>query len=120
MIVVVSPAKTLDFESKVDCPEITSPLFLETTWTLMQEAKKLNEQEIAKLMKLGPKLSKLNFERFQSFEKNPQKKIRPCAFAFKGDTYKGLHFESLQKSEQDYAQENLRILSGLYGLLRPY
>src|SRR5690606_3214371 len=121
MKVVISPAKRLDFES--ECPiqdKTTAPDFLEITHKLIQEASKLKTSDLERLMKISPKLAELNVARFQDLKKNTQEKARPCAYAFRGDTYLGLEFEKLKPVEQNYAQKHLRILSGLYGLLKPY
>lgn len=121
MIVVVSPAKTLDFETEIsDSHPGSEPEFLKTTEIIANTAKKLSSKEIEKLMKISPKLSDLNYERFQNFSAKKKKEMRPCAYAFKGDTYIGLGFEELSSSAKKYSQDHLRILSGLYGILRPY
>jgi hypothetical protein len=120
MLVVVSPAKKLDFETKCNHSEQTKPAFLTKTNQLAQELKKLNPPEIQKLMKLSPKLSELNFGRYQTFKKvyNPTMS-KQAVFAFNGDTYTGLDINSFSKTQLQSAQKKLRILSGLYGLLKP-
>lgn len=121
MIVVISPAKTLDFESTYKIKEKeTNPRFLDTTHKLVGEAKKLEVSDLEKMMKISTKLAELNVLRFKAFKKNPNTDARACAYVFKGDTYQGLEFESLNEKTQNYAQSNLRILSGLYGVLRPF
>lgn len=120
MLVVVSPAKKLDFEQCAPTDKYTTPDFLDKSQALVRELKKLNSEQIAMLMKLSPSLAQLNFSRYQSF-KIPfnLKNAKQAAFAFRGDTYVGLDFDSFNKTQIDYAQKHLRILSGLYGLLRP-
>lgn len=120
MLVIVSPAKKLDFENECSIEEQTEPAFISKTNTLAKELKKLNSTDIGKLMKLSSKLSELNFERFQLFKNkfNPSSS-KQAAFAFNGDTYTGLDINSLNKKEIKVAQKKLRILSGLYGLLKP-
>lgn len=120
MLVVVSPAKKLNFESECSVKEQTKPVFLKKTNSLAKELKKLSANDIAKLMKLSLNLSDLNFARFQSFKEayNPSTS-KQAAFAFNGDTYTGLDIQSLNAKEVATAQKKLRILSGLYGVLKP-
>lgn len=120
MLVVVSPAKKLDFDTECVAANQTGPQFLEKTNYLATELKKLGAADIGKLMKLSSNLSELNYKRFQSFKKvyNPTTS-KQAAFAFNGDTYTGLDINSFSKSEINRAQKHLRILSGLYGVLRP-
>lgn len=119
MIAVISPAKTLDFETpwKLD---YTQPQFLEDSQELIQQLKKLSAKKIGDLMSISEKLSILNAERFlnwhQPFTKDNAK---PAILAFRGDVYTGLDADSFSKKDFTFAQEHLRILSGLYGLLRP-
>ena len=120
MLVVVSPAKKLDFENLAPTEEHSTCEFLEISKKLIKDLKKLNVDDIAKLMKLSKPLAELNFSRYKTFETPfSLKNAKQAAYAFKGDTYVGLDFESFNKSEIKYAQTNLRILSGLYGLLKP-
>ena len=120
MLIIVSPAKKLDFEAPAPITDYTTPDFLDTSKKLIKDLKKLDASEISKLMKISPALGELNFSRFQSF-KTPLSlnNAKQAAFAFKGDTYKGLDIESFTPKEINYSQEHFRILSGLYGLLRP-
>ncbi len=120
MLVVVSPAKKLDFESECAVSTQTTPAFMDKTNTLAKELKKLNAPQIGQLMKLSSNLSELNFKRFQSFKSiyNPSTS-KQAAFAFNGDTYTGLDIHSFNKTQLTSAQKHLRILSGLYGVLRP-
>lgn len=120
MLVVVSPAKKLDFENECAITEQTKPVFLPKTNNLAKELKKLQAADIGKLMKLSQNLSDLNYNRFQSFKSiyNPSTS-KQAAFAFNGDTYTGLDITSMNKTEVNRAQKKLRILSGLYGVLKP-
>lgn len=120
MLIVVSPAKKLDFEHFAPTDEFSTPKYLETSNKLVKELKKLSSEDIGKLMKLSDNLAQLNYTRFHNF-KTPftLKNAKQAAYAFKGDTYVGLDFESFNKSQVKYAQQHLRILSGLYGILRP-
>ena len=119
MIVVVSPAKKLDMApvSGIAAEMETSvPDFGTRAHELASVAGALSEAELQKLMAISPQLAALNAERFASFGKQQTK---AAAFAFAGDTYQGLEAASLQAHELAFAQNHLRILSGLYGLLRP-
>ena len=115
MLVVVSPAKRLDLS---DTPDIaaTDPEFAEDARALADVARDLSARDLQKLMGISENLAKLNVDRFRDFGSMARK---PAALAFAGDTYTGLEAGSLDAGEMEYAQRHLRILSGLYGLLRP-
>ena len=116
MIATLSPAKTLDFASP--CPAIasTEPLFSADAVRLSAAAANLGRKRIGALMQISDKLAALNAERFRNFETLPE---RPAIFAFAGDVYIGLEAKALDDAAIDFAQSHLRMLSGLYGLLRP-
>ncbi len=120
MITVISPAKSLDFESPLATRQKSQPQFLPQSEVLIEQLRELAPQDIATLMKLSEKLSLLNFDRFQSFSPpfTPDN-ARQALLAFKGDVYQGLDAESFSGNDFKFAQKQLRILSGLYGLLRP-
>jgi len=115
MITVISPAKSLDFESPLVTKQKSQPLFLDESKKLITQLKKLAPQDIASLMKLSDKLAQLNYDRFQTF-KPPftLDNARQAMLAFKGDVYQGLNAESFNASDFKFAQKHLRILSGLY------
>lgn len=115
--IVISPAKKLDFEHGINI-KCTKPLMSNKTSVLLSELQKCKMVDIQKMMKLSDKLAQLNFERYQEFEMTADKS--PAIYAFVGDTYKGLDAKSYSSDDLAYAQEHLHILSGLYGLLRPY
>lgn len=118
MLVVISPAKRLDWAERD--VEASTPEFLDDAARLAKTARNLTLQDLKKLMALSPDLAKLNRDRFRVFLDAPTADVtRPAALAFAGDTYLGLEAASLDKDEMDWAQDHLRILSGLYGLLRP-
>lgn len=120
MKVLLSPAKKLDFETPVEFGDQTEPTLLKKTNKLATELKNLKAHEVGTLMKLSAKLSELNFSRFQNFKKKYNTDLsKQAAFAFNGDTYTGLDIQSFSKPEIKLAQKNIRILSGLYGLLKP-
>lgn len=119
MLVVISPAKRLDW-SEPPMQAATLPEFARDAVYLARTARKLSEADLAKLMDISPALAKLNHERFREFEADPAPEVtRPAAMAFAGDTYAGLEARSLSADAQRWADGHLRILSGLYGLLRP-
>lgn len=115
MLVVVSPAKKLNMDP-INSVDVTEPIFKEDVKSLINIARDLSSNQLKDLMGISPKLADLNKERFLNFG-NQEKK--PAVFAFAGDTYKGLDIEKLNENDLDWAQKHLRILSGLYGLLRP-
>jgi cytoplasmic iron level regulating protein YaaA (DUF328/UPF0246 family) len=120
MITLLSPAKTLDFESPSETNVCTEPEFLELSKNLIQGLAKLNSDEVGKLMNISPKLADLNRERFQKWmATHSQENAKQAILAFKGDVYEGLRAWEFTKSDFTYAQKKLRVLSGLYGLLKP-
>ncbi|MCB2195085.1 MAG: peroxide stress protein YaaA [Bacteroidetes bacterium] len=120
MIAIISPAKTLDFESKVQTKKYSDPDFLNDSEKLIQELRKYKPNEIAKLMSVNDELANLNFERFLRWQKPFNlDNAKQALLAFKGQVFVGLDAKSLSESELLFAQNHLRILSGLYGVLRP-
>lgn len=120
MLTVISPAKTLDFDTPAHTDTFTDPRFLAQSQQLIAQLKKLSTQEIAGLMKISDKLAGLNMARFQQWETPfTVKNAKQAVLAFKGDVYTGLDAETLDQPGLDFAQQHLRILSGLYGVLRP-
>lgn len=115
MLVVVSPAKKLDMSPTQDVTP-TRPAFHAEAMELASVAQRLTVGDLQKLMKISEPLAKLNADRFAEFGTMPEK---PAALAFAGDTYQGLEAGSLEPDEMEWAQDHFRILSGLYGLLRP-
>ncbi|APU67372.1 peroxide stress protein YaaA [Christiangramia flava] len=120
MKIVVSPAKTLDYESKLPTTRGTQPQFLETTVKLNRKLGRQSKKEISKLMSISDKLADLNYTRYQEFqEEHDKKNSRPAMYAFNGDVYTGLDAYSIPTDKLDKLQDTLRILSGMYGILRP-
>lgn len=120
MLIVVSPAKTLDYESRLPKLQATQPRFLDESAELIERARKLSADDVAGLMKVSEKIAWLNVERFADWSVPfTTDNARPAAFAFKGDTYTGLDIDRFSENELAAAQKRLRILSGLYGVLRP-
>ena len=120
MLIVISPAKKLDYASSVNAPLTTQPELLDHAQELLYGLKALAPQDVSSLMSLSDKLGALNFERFQEWQTPfTDDNARPAVLAFKGDVYQGLDAESMSDDDLRWAQDHLRILSGLYGLLRP-
>ena len=120
MLALVSPAKKLDF-TELDGPLAHSrPIFHKDTWALVRTARNLSRRKLQQLMNLSDSLSELNHRRYKSFTNDAaQGNAKQAVMAFAGDTYIGLQAASLDHGDLAYAQDHLRILSGLYGLLRP-
>ena len=120
MLVVVSPAKNLDFETPVPVASFTKPALLSSAEVLVETCRKLTPADLSSLMKISDKLATLNANRFDSFTTPFTKdNARQALYAFNGDVYTGLDAYSLSEQDVEYAQQHLRMLSGLYGLLRP-
>ena len=120
MLVVVSPAKNLDYESPVPADKSTQPALLEDAQELVERCKALSPADLSSLMGISDKLAVLNANRFAEFSTPfTTENARQALFAFNGDVYTGLDAYSLKDTDIDYAQRHLRILSGLYGVLRP-
>ncbi|MDH2924080.1 hypothetical protein EV693_11631 [Nicoletella semolina] len=120
MLAIISPAKTLDFSKPVENFANSVPKLTAYSQQLIDICKKLSPQEVASLMSISDKLASLNVARFAQWQLNHTKdNAKPALFAFKGDVYTGLDAETLSAQQVDYAQQHLRILSGLYGLLCP-
>ena len=118
MLVVISPAKRLDWTERD--ASTTAPDFQEDAVRLAKTARNLTLRNLKGLMDLSDDLARLNRDRFAAFSEAPEAPVtRPAALAFAGDTYQGLEAASLDPDEMAWAQDHLRILSGLYGVLRP-
>ena len=120
LVTIISPAKKLDYSPVEKNIDSTIPSLLEHSNELIKDLKSLNPQEVSSLMSLSDKLGALNYERFQEW-KTPFTKSnsKQAILAFKGDVYQGLDAESLSETELIWAQKHVRILSGLYGILKP-
>ena len=120
MLILLSPAKTLDYSKDFDVKP-TAPEFLSDSSKLIKELKTKEPKDIATLMGLSDNLATLNFDRYQSWKatKSISSDSKPALFVFQGDVYQGLKAETFNKKDIAFAQKHLRILSGLYGELRP-
>ncbi|MCY1539964.1 hypothetical protein D9M68_755780 [compost metagenome] len=120
MLLVISPAKTLDYETPPVTPRHTQPQYLDHAQELIQQLRELSPAQIAELMHLSDKLAGLNAARYGSWHPDfTPANAKQALLAFKGDVYTGLNAEDFNEADFDFAQQHLRMLSGLYGLLRP-
>jgi len=120
MLIVVSPAKSLDYETPIRTRKHTEPQFLKESTQLVAQLKKMTPEDLSELMNISSNLGELNHTRYANWHTPFSKpEARQAMFAFKGDVYLGLKAEEFSVSDVSFAQNHLRILSGLYGLLRP-
>lgn len=121
MKIVISPAKSLNFESELPHGKATEPLFLKQAMSIQRTMKKKKPKALSKLMDISDKLAELNWQRNQDWHMPFTKEnARPAIYAFDGDVYQGLDAYTLEEGKLDDLQDKLRILSGLYGLLKPF
>jgi len=120
MLMIISPAKTLDYESPLATETYTQPDFLDDACELIDQLKELEPHQVSNLMSISDKLGQLNADRFRTWRTpfTPDN-ARQAILAFKGDVYTGLDAESFSEQDFAFAQKYLRMLSGLYGLLKP-
>lgn len=120
MLILISPAKKLDFDTAPITERFTQCEFLSEAQELIDTAKQLSKDDIAKLMHLSDNLAQLNVDRYQSWSQpfTPQN-AKPALLAFKGDVYAGMNADTFTEANLNFSQQHLRMLSGLYGLLRP-
>ena len=121
MIILLSPAKTLDYDSQINNISYSIPTFLSKSKDLIGNLKNKKPSEISNLMKISEKLALLNTERYKSWKglKKESPNSKQAIFVFKGDVYQGLNIEEFNKKDLNYSQNHLRLLSGLYGVLKP-
>ncbi|AZI88988.1 peroxide stress protein YaaA [Kosakonia sp. CCTCC M2018092] len=120
MLILISPAKTLDYQSPLATERYTQPALLEHSQQLIKTARTLSAPQIKKLMGISDKLADLNATRFHDWQPDfTPENARQALLAFKGDVYTGLQAETFSDADFDFAQKHLRMLSGLYGVLRP-
>jgi hypothetical protein len=119
MLIVISPAKALDF-SKIKHAQTTQPVFQEKAEGLVQKLKKKSPGSLKKLFNVSPDLAQLNYDRFQNWNHNSiDDRGKPAIYAFNGHVYQKIDSKTLSQDDLAYANKHLRILSGMYGLLRP-
>jgi cytoplasmic iron level regulating protein YaaA (DUF328/UPF0246 family) len=120
MLVVISPAKTLDYDTPPQTQTYSIPDYLDDSQELINRARRYSAMDIAEVMDVSMKIAELNFDRFEQWQTpfTPEN-AKQSVLAFKGDVYTGLEAETFSEDDFQFAQKHLRILSGLYGLLRP-
>lgn len=120
MLTIISPAKTLDFESPAQISKSTKPTYLKDSAQLIEILRGYSPDDLVNLMGISHKLGELNHQRFHEW-KTPFNKsnAKQAVYAFQGDVYTGLEADSFDSDDAEFAQQHLRILSGLYGLLKP-
>ena len=120
MLIVISPAKTLDFETPPTVPSFTIPDLLTDSAELIDELREYEPYRLSELMGISPKLAELNSNRYHAWSLPfTGSNAKQSVLAFKGDVYTGLDADNLSQDDLQYAQDHLRILSGLYGVLKP-
>lgn len=120
MLILISPAKKLDYDTPPTTAKHSQPDFLDQSELLINNLRNYSALDLSELMKLSMNLAELNFDRYHDWTpKFTTKNAKACLLAFKGDVYAGMDAESFSEDDLEYAQSHLRILSGLYGLLRP-
>lgn len=120
MIVLLSPSKNLNFKPQAITGKFSEPMFIDEAAQLAERVRKLSRKDMAKLMDINPRLTELNHERFMQWSTSfDTGNAKQAILAFNGDVYTGLNAKMLKESDLVFAQENLVILSGLYGVLRP-
>ena len=120
MKIIISPAKSLDFENKASTTQCSRPSFIEKSISLQTKLKTLSREELGSLMKISPALADLNYHRNQNWQPPFSiKNAKQAVFAFTGEVFRGIDVGSIPESKVDLLQDRLRILSGLYGLLKP-
>lgn len=120
MITIISPAKTLDYKSEVQTKQYSQPYFLKESKILIEELRKLNPHDIVRLMKVNDNIAFLNFKRNLSWRiPFSLDNAKQALLAFRGQVYIGLDAKTLTEDDLLFAQDHLRILSGLYGILKP-
>ena len=120
MLMVISPAKTLDFDTAPTTQVHTMPVFMDEAQVLIDQLRKLSPPQVSELMGISDKLGQLNYGRYEDWSRPfTASNAKQAVLAFKGDVYTGLDAEHFTEKQLQWAQDHLRMLSGLYGLLRP-
>lgn len=119
MLILLSPSKSMDFAKWSDLDYITQARFLHSAESLNAVLKEMSPTQLEKVLKVSPKLAASSYERIQIWDAASHQKGKPAVFAYSGDAYEGLNIRSFTEEEIKSAQQNLRIISALYGVLRP-
>ena len=119
MLMIISPAKTLDFSNKNQELRLSKPQFLRYSKILIDELRKSSPDDISRLMKISLSLAEINHTRYLQWTKEISEIDKQAVLAFKGEVYRGLRAEEMSEEQLEFADKHLRILSGLYGILKP-
>jgi hypothetical protein len=120
MLILISPAKLLDFKTQVPTDKMSNPLFVKQANQLIEKLRTYTPEEIQDMMHISPELAQLNYLRFKSWKNTPKpEQTKQAIFAFSGELFRGIQAIKMTDEDIDFAQNHLRILSGLYGILRP-
>ena len=119
MLILLSPAKLMNFETGPDTPAPTRPELMDRAATLSKTTRNLTRAKIKQMMGLSDDLAQLNYERFKAFDLDANDGGKPALLTFNGEVYRGLDAKTLTAKDMDWAQTRVRMLSGLYGVLRP-
>lgn len=120
MLMLISPAKTQDFTRKLVTSDFTIPEFMDESKTLVDQLRHLSKQDISDLMKVSEKIARINYERYKKFKPSfDLKNAKHALSAYKGDVYTSIDIDNYKIEDLNFAQNSLRIISGLYGILRP-
>ena len=121
MKILISPSKTLSFDSEVNCEFKSESRLIDETKILHKILLDYSSEDLKNLMSVSDKIAELNYNRFKNWEDpTSSENSRQAVYAFKGDVYSGLDADTIEEDKFDYLQNSLRILSGYYGLLRPF
>ena len=121
MLILLSPAKTLDMQTPSRVDQVTTPAFMDESEKLVKTLRTYPMKKLGQMMRISETLAELNVERYKHWQpESNEDNARPAIQAFRGDVYVGLDADSLSKRDLKYAQKHLRMLSGLYGVLKPF
>lgn len=120
MLIITSPAKTQNFSEEWKATTVTKPEFSDLTDQLASILVQYSEKELSQKLKISSKLAQLNHSRLSEWESSKTSRQKPAILAYEGDVYRGLDVTSLNEKNKDYLQQHLRILTGMYGVLRPF
>ena len=120
MLLLISPAKSFDFDSASHTQNFSKPLFVNESAQLIKKMCSFSQKKLSELMKLSPELATLNVDRYQQWSTTPKREnTKQAVLAFNGEVYKGINAKEMSEEDLEFTQNHLRILSGLYGVLRP-
>lgn len=120
MLTIISPAKSFDFDSEAKTQSFSQPAFKEDSFRLIKKMRTFSPKKLRELMDISPELATLNVERYKNWSMEPlSQNAKQAILAFSGEVYRGLNIKEMNEEDLEFAQNHLRILSGLYGVLKP-